>query len=556
MLPADGYVSWIGNVPVLQDARVPRQADGPLRSASRARRTPASSTAGLRTLPASLLMPWMPWDGGAYDAFVAVNLAASGGGRRRRCTGSPGAAAGDAAVGLAASLLVATGNGMIFMVGMPQTYVPAYASLVLMPALAEWLGVWRGAAPRRRLAPALGWAGGVASTLYFTHMSLIVFWWVYGLRRVPWRYLLLATALAFGIGALWEAVGGTGSVGLRFRTDNSSLVGEADRRWLAQPAHVLAGAGRLRAARPRRRGHRPGAFPLAGGSGRRWGWRSASRTNREWALAGLLAGLVPTLAMLTLLALPRIAYFMYPAVYFLAAQGIVWLARAWRQAARIGRAAPAVARYSGLAAAVSALAGLPRPGGNADSLGYQPWQRPVPLRSEARPVSALSVAAWLGLAARGGPLAAGARAERRGDGGALVPWPWRGRPAPSPRRAWPRFWATAVLRAPAVAGRAGPRRSPGRACAPRPVAGRAGAGHVAQQSGRARSRSRRPCAGGPPSPPRRTPCATGCRYRRPGAPPGSGPGAGPRARPCSSAPRRPSPRRRSRPGAAGRPGAG
>ena len=74
--------------------------------------------------------------------------------------------------------------------------------------------------------------------------------------------------------------------------------------------------------------------------------------------------------MLTLLALPRIAYFMYPAVYFLAAQGIVWLARAaGRAAGRGGPAAPAVARFSGLAVAVTALAGLALLG-NADALGY------------------------------------------------------------------------------------------------------------------------------------------------------------------------------------------
>jgi hypothetical protein len=73
--------------------------------------------------------------------------------------------------------------------------------------------------------------------------------------------------------------------------------------------------------------------------------------------------------MLTLLALPRIAYFMYPAVYFLAAQGIVWLARA---CARLlaGTSLPAsVVRLSGVAVAVSALAGLALLG-NADSLGY------------------------------------------------------------------------------------------------------------------------------------------------------------------------------------------
>ena len=364
-LPADGYVSWIGHVPVLQDAEsfVKQTAlflgqQGPQDTGFLDRRAAYSYFA-------SLLVPWFRWSGGAYAAYVAVNLlfwwatAATMYWLARRRTG-------DTAVALAASFLVAAGNGLIFMVGMPQSYVPAYASLVLIPALAEWLNAWR--APHRAGAwLLLGWAGGVASTVYFTHISVTVFWWVYGLRRVPWRYLLMASILAFGIGTLWE-LWGHQLVGLRFLTDNSSLVGEATDSWLARlftswPALVtglrdLDASGTVLGAIP------PVWWLLAG-----VGLAVSSAENREWALAGIVAGLVPTLAMLTLLALPRIAYFMYPAVYFLAAQGIVWLARAAGRLA--GRAAlpPAVARYSGLAVAVTALAGLALLG-NADSLGY------------------------------------------------------------------------------------------------------------------------------------------------------------------------------------------
>jgi hypothetical protein len=364
-LPADGYVSWIGHVPVLQDAEsfVKQTAlflgqQGPQDSGFLDRRAAYSYFA-------SLLVPWFRWDGGAYAAFVAVNVlfwwatAATMYWLVRRRTG-------DTAVALAASFLVAAGNGLVFMVGMPQSYLPAYASLVLIPALAEWLNAWH---RPHRLGPwlLLGWAAGVAATVYFTHISLTVFWWVYGLRRVPWRYLLAATALAFGIGTLWE-LWGQQLVGLRFLTDNSSLVGAATDSWrkrlLTSWPGLVTGLRDLDSS-----GTVLGAIPPVWWLLAAVGLAVSRKDDREWALAGIVAGLVPTLAMLTLLPLPRIAYFMYPAVYFLAAQGIVWLARA---CARLlaGASLPApVARLSAVAVAVGALAGLALLG-NADTFGY------------------------------------------------------------------------------------------------------------------------------------------------------------------------------------------
>jgi hypothetical protein len=365
LLPADGYVSWIGHVPVLQDAEsfVKLAAlflgqHGPQDTGFLDRRAAYSYLA-------ALVVPWFRWEGGAYAAFVALNLAcwwAAAGAMywlvRRRT--------GDTPVALAASFLVAAGNGMIFMVGMPQSYLPAYASLVLLPALAEWLDVWR---PPHRLGPwlLLGWGAGVAATVYFTHIAIAAFWWLYGARRVPWRYLFAATVLAFGIGALWE-VWGHHLAGLRFVTDNSSLVGQATGSWLSRLLSpwptLVTGLRDLDAS-----GTVLGAIPAPWWPLVAVGLLVSTRDDREWAFAGIVAGLIPTVAMLTLLALPRIAYFMYPAVYFLAAQGAVWLARAaGRWIARFSLPQPA-ARGTGLVVAATALTVLALLG-NADLFGY------------------------------------------------------------------------------------------------------------------------------------------------------------------------------------------
>jgi hypothetical protein len=239
----------------------------------------------------------------------------------------------------------------------------------LLLALAEWLNVWR---PPHRLGPwlLLGWGAGVSSTIYFTHIAVVVFWWVYGLRRVPWRYLLVATAVAFGIGALWELSGHHLS-GLKFGAENSGLVSEAVGRWIRQArgswALLIAFMRSSDAA-----GTALGAFPAAWWAFVAVGLVVSRRDDREWALAGIMSGLVPMVAMLGLLSLPRVAYFMYPAVYFLAAQGTVWLARATGRRLAQLRVPRSVARVSGIAVTVAAMALLASIG-NADLLGDQHW---------------------------------------------------------------------------------------------------------------------------------------------------------------------------------------
>jgi hypothetical protein len=368
LLPAEGYVSWFGHVPVLQDAESSAKLAAFFLGQQGPRYTGFLDRRAAYSYLAALLLPPTRWEGGAYAAFVAVNLAFWWAAAvamywlvRRRT--------GDTPVAIVASFLVATGNGLIFMVGVPQSYVPAYATLILLMALAEWLRVWH---PPHRLGPwlLLGWGAGVASTFYFSHIASVVFWWVYGARRVPWRYLAAATALAFGIGALWE-LWGRSLAGLDFLTDNSSLVGSAAGGWLRQlrsswPAIVEFARSATVA------GTVLGAFPLIWWALAGLGLLVGSPDDREWGVAGVMAGLVPALAVLGILALPRIAYFMLPGVTFLAALGVVWLGRATgRWLARTPLPRPA-ARASGLALAAAAMALLALIG-NADLLGDQSW---------------------------------------------------------------------------------------------------------------------------------------------------------------------------------------
>ena len=365
-LPADGYLTWVGNVPVLQDAESFLKLSAFFGGRLGPEATGFLDRRAAYGYLASLVLPWMPWDGGAYAAFVVINLAFWWGAAgamfwlvRRR--------GGDVALAVVASLLVATGNGMTFMVGLPQSYVPAYAAVVFLLALAEWLGVWR---PPHRPGPwlLLGWGAGVSATIYVSHVAIVLFWWLYGLRRVPWPLLLLATALAAGIGALWE-VAGQGLVGLAFRTDNSGLASEAVRRWTGLPASDW-GAVVDFARRQNVVSVFWGAFPLPFWLLAALGLAVASRDEREWAVAVLLAGVLTTLAIMPMFGLPRIAYFAYPAVYFLTARGLLWLARWLAALPGGGSLHPARARAAELAA-TAALVGLLVLAANGDLLGNE-----------------------------------------------------------------------------------------------------------------------------------------------------------------------------------------
>ena len=367
LLPADGYVSWIGTTPVLHDS------DGILTLASMFLGERGPQNTGIldrrAAYPylASLAIPWA----GPYAGFLVITW----------LFWSGAAAAGywlvlrrtrDRALALVFSLLIAVGHGFIFMAGVPMSYACAYSMVLLLLALAEWRGAFtEGATVRTWLL--LGWGAGVAATIYFTHIPVFIFWWLYGLRHAPWRGVLAGTLLAAGISVGWELYGRS-LVGLGFSTDNSGAVGDSVYGWIAHlqrsPDVVLeylrggplAGAAAIR-------GTLLSAFSYPWWVLAAVGLVASSRAEREWLLALAMGGLLPAIVVLSLLPLPRAAFYMYPAVYFCAARGILVLARGARAALSRVTRAPAPPRL-GAAVALACCVLVLVAFDNADLLGF------------------------------------------------------------------------------------------------------------------------------------------------------------------------------------------
>lgn len=365
-LPANGYVSWVGAVPVLHDADGVLTITAFLLGGRVPENTGILDRRAAYAYLASLTIPWV----GAYGGFLLLNLlfwwsaaASAYWIVRRRWRDEP--------LALATSFLVAAGNGFLFMAGVPMSYLAAYASAMLLLALGEWLQGF--SHPRLGAWMVLGWGGGVAATIYFTHFVLLAFWWLYGLRRVPLAYLLVATSLTLGIAALWEAYG-TALAGLAFTTDNSGLIGDSLSRWLSHlrapfPELLTYFRGGPIAGAAATRATLAGAFPPLWWALAAIGLLASDREDREWVLAVALAALLPTLILLSLLPLPRLAYYMFPAMSLMAARGALLLGRIAHAVA-----APFLApRLTPLAApatvllALGALALL----SNLDLLGFQ-----------------------------------------------------------------------------------------------------------------------------------------------------------------------------------------
>ncbi len=361
-VPAEGYVSWIGTTPVLHDA----ESVLTVTAFFLGQRGPAATgfldRRAAYAYLASLAVPWA----GAYGGFLVVNAllwwAAAA-----AAYWFANARWGDRRLALASSLLVATGNGFIFVAGQPMSYVATYAAVMLLLALGERLRAFSRTATLRTWL-LLGWGAGVASLLYFAHIPLLIFWWLHGLRRVPWRWLLAATAVTFAIALSWERFG-QAVVGLDFATDNSGLVAGAARTWLARlqasPIQVLT---YLRSSPVR--GTLIGAFPypwwvLAG-----IGYLRSSREDREWAGALFMSGLLPTIAMLTFFSLPRVTYHIYPLFAVLAARGALATGQALSRAVALGRPAARTQQWAGGAVALALLGSLVLLS-NLDLLGFQ-----------------------------------------------------------------------------------------------------------------------------------------------------------------------------------------
>jgi hypothetical protein len=224
-----------------------------------------------------------------------------------------------------ASLLAATGQGFIFMAGAPQAHVPAFAAFALVLALCDRLHLWE---PGSRLSDWMraGWAIGVAGLIYLVHLPCLLFLWLYGARRAQWLGLLAASVTALAIILGWQLYASV-LLGLRFAGGNNDLSAEALAGWWR-----FARAGPVAVIDQLHQGSLRGLF-VAAFYYPWWllallGFVGSSRESREWALAVVVAGALPAMAFTTRFQLPRLAYFLYPAVYLLAARGIEVLASA------------------------------------------------------------------------------------------------------------------------------------------------------------------------------------------------------------------------------------
>ena len=322
---ADGWVFFWDGIPVNRDAagflalsRFMQGQRGPEGTGIYDRRAGYSYLGAL----ASLLM-------GHYRAFVALNALAWLGAALAmywlawRMLGNRLAA-------WTAGTLTATGQGFSFMVGTPVSTLLGFAGVALLLAFVEWVGLLR---PPFRWRDWLhtGWLIAAVSLIYPVYLALLAFIWLYGLRRVSFVYLLGLGVVTLVLAQAWPAFG-VAIVGLEFDTTNSALLGEALHSWwlaLLRGPHAflntmrhVASAGTIYAAYP-------GAMLLVAA----YGYLVAGPRVRRWALALCLATLLAALLFTIRFAIPRTAFFAFPAIYLLAAAGlahVVQITTNWR----------------------------------------------------------------------------------------------------------------------------------------------------------------------------------------------------------------------------------
>lgn len=270
---------------------------------------------------------------GHYQSFVALNaLAWLGAALAMYWLG--GRLLGNRLAAWTAGTLTATGQGFSFMVGTPVSTLLGFASVALVLAFVEWSGLLL---PPFRWRDWLhtGWFIAAVSLIYPVYLVLLAFVWLYGLRQVPFTRLLGLTALVLGLAQVWPLIGMT-VVGLDFDTTNSALLGEALNSWRSAFLHgpsaflntlrTVPSAGTTYAAFP-------GAMLLAAACG----YVVAGPRVRRWALALCLATLVSALLFTIRFAIPRTAFFAYPAIYLLAAASLNHVIQAtanWRLSGR------------------------------------------------------------------------------------------------------------------------------------------------------------------------------------------------------------------------------
>jgi hypothetical protein len=261
---------------------------------------------------------------GAYWAFATVNLVAwitsafavwRLGWRRWP----------NQAVGEVAAVLVATGQGFIFMSTAPQAHPAAFAAFAVVLVILDEVSFWTARAREEvRSAATAAWATGVAGLLYFGHIPILLVTWLFGAGKTRTRTLLGVTVGAFALVTAWQW-SGEWLLGLRFSGGNNDLAGGAISAWLRIVSNGLW-AFRWQFHAGSIRGLLIGAFYYPWWVLALLGLVVTTYRARAWAYAVLVGAVAPAIAFSPQFRLPRVAYFAFPAVYLLAAAGLIAIA--------------------------------------------------------------------------------------------------------------------------------------------------------------------------------------------------------------------------------------
>ena len=326
---AEGFIGFLGGVPVYSEARHQVQlatvfsgeaasgqgAGGPVDDRVGYAYLLALGASTLGYYPAALLINGLFW----WLASLAVwSLGRT--------------FFGDGPRAIAAALLTATSQGLTHWSATPMPYLVGLAWFALLLAIAvRWrIAGWGGAAVRHRLA--FGWLVGVTGLFYVVPQVALGWMGMFMLRRAAWWGVLVAAVMAVALSRLWEAVGKSG--GLPFDPRINAAMGYVGFQltwanwlefWEQGPQPLLTDLSRYQLI-----GGLVGGFYypllLAG----LLGIIVARPRRQQWYVAVLAAGLgagVVASQITNAPFTPRYIYWVYPALYLAAAEGVWFLGR-------------------------------------------------------------------------------------------------------------------------------------------------------------------------------------------------------------------------------------
>lgn len=244
---------------------------------------------------------------------------------------------GNGPQAIAAALLTATSQGLTYWSATPKSYLVGLAWFAILLAVAtRWnIAGWSSAGVRYRLA--FGWLVSITSLVYVVPQVVLCWMGMFVLRRSAWWGVLAVAAMAGALPRLWEVIGTIG--GLPFDPNIIRAMGYIGARsalanwlefWEQGLKLLLADLWNYQLA-----GALVGGFYypllLAG----LVGVVIARPRRQQWYAAVLAAGLaigVGASQIHSVASTPRFIYWVYPALYLAAAEGV------WFLGLRVGEA--------------------------------------------------------------------------------------------------------------------------------------------------------------------------------------------------------------------------